>query len=187
MDTSQSALRPLEMNKKMNVVTRREFLATAAAMAAFRAVGSPAAPVAATGTLRRCAAEKGILFGSALSIDSMNDAEYAPLFAEQCGILVPESEMKWAALRPSPQKFDFVRADALCGFAAEHGMAVRGHTLIWENALPSWFNYYATSSNAEQLMTDHISTVMRRYAGKVSAWDVVNEANFRCRAVARMA
>jgi endo-1,4-beta-xylanase len=163
------------MNKKMNRVNRREFLAAGTALAAFRALGAFAAPLAGS-SLRQCAAERGITFGSALSIDSMNDAMYAPLFAEQCGILVPESEMKWAALRPSPQKFDFVRADALCSFAAEHHLAVRGHTLVWENALPSWFSVYATSSNAEQLMTDHISTVVRRFAGKVAAWDVVNEA-----------
>jgi endo-1,4-beta-xylanase len=33
-----------------------------------------------------------------------------------------------------------------------------------------------TSKNAEQILTQHIDTLVRRYAGKMYSWDVVNEA-----------
>ena len=163
------------MNSHGNKVTRREFLGAGAAMAALGSLNLFAGSQAPS-TLRECAKEKGIVFGSALSLDGMRDAAYARLIGGQCGILVPEAELKWAALRPSPQDFEFSRGDALCSFAAENHLLFRGHTLVWENALPAWFSARVTTQNAEKLMTDHISTVVRHYAGKVCSWDVVNEA-----------
>jgi len=127
------------------------------------------------GSMRAAAAEKGILFGSAFSTIYMSDEAYTREFASQCGVLVPEVELKWAALRPSPETFDFTRGDTLYDFASANNILFRGHTLVWENALPSWFNAYVTARNAEQLMTNHILSVVRHYAGKVTSWDVVNE------------
>ena len=163
------------MNRPEGKCTRRDFLGVGAAMATLGALNLFAGSQA-LGSLREYAREKGIVFGSALSLDGMKDAAYARLIASQCGIVVPEAELKWAALRPSPQDFDFTRGDALCRFAAENHLLFRGHTLVWENALPGWFNARVTTQNAEKLMTDHISTVVRHYAGKVCSWDVVNEA-----------
>jgi endo-1,4-beta-xylanase len=47
--------------------------------------------------------------------------------------------------------------------------------LVWWNALPTWFQSYVTPANAQQVMTDHITTVVKHYAGQVYSWDVVNE------------
>jgi endo-1,4-beta-xylanase len=55
-------------------------------------------------------------------------------------------------------------------------MLFRGHTLVWEQSLPYWFDDSVASGNAERVMTDHITSVVGHYAGKVSSWDVVNEA-----------
>jgi endo-1,4-beta-xylanase len=159
----------------MNSLTRRQFLGNGAVLSAFGALGLRTLP-AGSKTLRELAAARGIAFGSSFATEYMSDASYTKLISEQCGILVPEAELKWAALRPTPKTFDFSGGDTLYNFASKHSMLFRGHTLVWENALPAWFCRYATSSNAEQLMTDHISTVVRHYAGKVSSWDVVNEA-----------
>jgi endo-1,4-beta-xylanase len=84
--------------------------------------------------------------------------------------------MKWAPLRPTPTTYDFKEADALVGFAQEHGMAIRGHNLCWHEQLPNWFAQTATKENARAVLTDHISTVAGRYKGKIQSWDVVNEA-----------
>jgi endo-1,4-beta-xylanase len=101
---------------------------------------------------------------------------YTRLVLNQAGILVAENAMKWAALRPTPQSFDFVQADRLMRFAALANQRVRGHNLCWHEAMPGWFAGYATKQNARQLLVEHIQTVAERYKGQIHSWDVVNEA-----------
>jgi endo-1,4-beta-xylanase len=105
-----------------------------------------------------------------------NEPQYAAAVAAQANLLVAENAMKWAALRPAPDQFNFAAADALFSFAAQHGQKVRGHNLCWHEALPKWFATTATAQNARQLLTTHIETVAGRYAGRIHSWDVVNEA-----------
>ena len=40
---------------------------------------------------------------------------------------------------------------------------------------PTWFGSVLTRENGRQYLTQHISTVMERYRGRVDSWDVVNE------------
>src|SRR5690349_257888 len=54
------------------------------------------------------AAAKGLLYGAATVLEYLaEDADFASHFAEECSLLVPETELKWAALRPSKDQFDF--------------------------------------------------------------------------------
>jgi endo-1,4-beta-xylanase len=122
------------------------------------------------------AAAKGLVYGAAVKTSYLADSKYAHAFATECGMLVPETELKWGTLRPAPDRFDFSAADALFAFAQSHNMQLRGHTLVWHSSIPSWFQGSVTPENAEQVLTSHISTVVGRYAGKVHSWDVVNEA-----------
>lgn len=127
--------------------------------------------------LRDRAAAKGLIYGAAGNYTLLSsDAKYASVFAQECGMLVPENELKWESLRPSPDQFDFTQGDWLAQFAATHKMPLRGHTLVWHEALPKWFKNTATPQNAQQLLIDHIKTVVGHYAGKMHSWDVVNEA-----------
>src|SRR5437763_8555370 len=66
------------------------------------------------------------------------DSRYAATLAREFDQLEPENEMKWAVLRPRREQFDFVPADELVRFAKQNGMAVRGHTLLWHQAVPKW-------------------------------------------------
>jgi GH35 family endo-1,4-beta-xylanase len=54
-------------------------------------------------------------------------------------------------------------------------MQVKGHTLLWHQALPAWV---AALSPPELriALEDHIRTVAGHYRGRLRAWDVVNEA-----------
>ncbi|HEY9661095.1 MAG TPA: endo-1,4-beta-xylanase, partial [Allocoleopsis sp.] len=66
----------------------------------------------AEGTLASKAAAKGLIYGAAANYPATSsDAEFSHLFAQECSILVPENELKWSAIRPSPDRFDFTRAD----------------------------------------------------------------------------
>ncbi len=171
--------------------TRREFIANASkeAGAAIAADGALRAPliaesipasfrdVAGRRSLNAHAHRHGLVFGSAVVIRNVqNDADFAELIAEQCGIVVPSNELKWVALRPAPDQYDFTRPDFLLGFAKSHGMLMRGHNLCWHESVPAWIREPENSAKARQLFVDHITTVCKHYAGQLHSWDVVNEA-----------
>ncbi len=127
--------------------------------------------------LREVAASRGLIFGAAVPKKNLySDSLFSRLVAQQCGILVPELELKWEALRPGPDEFDFKGGDWLYEYTKSNKMLYRGHTLVWEAALPSWFESTVNARNAKSILLDHISTVVRHYAGKMHSWDVVNEA-----------
>jgi len=58
---------------------------------------------------------------------------------------------------------------------------VRGHNLCWHEQTPKWLFRNADGSQVSKQVLlkrlhDHIDTVVKRYKGKIYAWDVVNEA-----------
>jgi endo-1,4-beta-xylanase len=127
--------------------------------------------------LRDRAVRKGLLYGSAVLRSKLaNDPKFAESITKECNILVPEGELKWDMLRSDPERFNFEPADWLVEFTHKHNMLMRGHTLVWHQVLPPWVESTMNSVNAKQLLTDHITTVVKRYAGKIHSWDVVNEA-----------
>jgi endo-1,4-beta-xylanase len=136
-------------------------------------------------SLRARATARGLLYGVAVN-PALLDVEgvaagnatdgYTQLLREQTNILVAENAMKWAAVRPTAQSFDFALADRLMRFAALTGDRVRGHNLCWHEALPAWFAATANKENARKLLAEHIQTVAGRYRGQIHSWDVVNEA-----------
>lgn len=128
-------------------------------------------------TLAARAARKGLQYGAATNHRFLRtDPAFAHAFARECSILVPEFEFKWSRIRPSAETFDFSASDWLFEFAEQHGLQVRGHPLVWHQALPRWFDSTVTPQNAERILVHHITTIVRRYAGRVHSWDVVNEA-----------
>jgi endo-1,4-beta-xylanase len=88
--------------------------------------------------------------------------------------------MKAGPINPEPGVFNFEPADAFVKFGQDHNMFIVGHTLVWHNQTPEWFfkdDKGNPNTKEQQLerMRSHIETVAGRYAGKVHAWDVVNE------------
>lgn len=114
--------------------------------------------------------------GSAVSNTQLHNPAIAALIAEQLSIVVSENDMKWDAIHPEPDRYDFRAADELVDFAAKHNLRVRGHNLCWHDAQPDWLLATANSQNAASLLEQHIATVAGRYAGRIHSWDVVNEA-----------
>jgi endo-1,4-beta-xylanase len=133
--------------------------------------------VAGAASLGAHGAAHGLLYGCALNMNALGaDAAYAALVREQCRIVVAENAMKWGALRPSAEGFNFDQADALVAFAESNRMKIRGHNLVWHQGNPKWLEATATKENARELLATHIETVAGRYAGRMHSWDVVNEA-----------
>jgi endo-1,4-beta-xylanase len=143
-------------------------------------IGSPEAirclAQEATASLQALAAEKGVMFGSCLALKyCVQSAAYQQLFLSQCGMATPEVHMKWSSLSNQPGVYDFGVADKFVAFCAANQLAVRGHTLVWHDALPSWVVPQLASGNGMPIMEDHIRNVAGHFAGKLYSWDVVNE------------
>jgi endo-1,4-beta-xylanase len=129
-------------------------------------------------TTPRAAAEAiGRLFGAALNSGYLNsDSVYGGIAGAEFNYVTPEWEMKWDPTEPSPNQFNFAPADGIMAFASEHGMSIKGHTLVWHYSLPAWVSKLTTAEDLRAAMTNHIQAVVGRYAGRIKAWDVVNEA-----------
>jgi endo-1,4-beta-xylanase len=136
--------------------------------------------------LNALAQRTGRRFGSTVGIGdgggAFGDPRYRALLTSDCGVLVPENELKWGAIRRSPDRFDFAAFDRIMDFAAQNRLAMRGHTLLWHhpNWMPDWVATYDFGANprarAEQMMREHVATVCRRYGTRIHSYDVVNEA-----------
>lgn len=135
-----------------------------------------AAVEAATASLKQLAQEKGLLFGSCLALKYFAQSPaYQQLFLAQCDIATPELHMKWSSLSNQPGVYDFAAADKLVAFCSSNHIKVRGHTLVWHDALPAWVTPQLTAATGREMMTGHIRTVAGHFAGKLYSWDVVNE------------
>jgi len=127
--------------------------------------------------LRQAADHAGILIGTAVRPEQLSEPAYAATLAREFNLVEPEDAMKWWVLHAEAGKFDFTQGDQIVGFAAEHGMKVRGHTLVWGRNNPAWLTGARyTPEQLSHLLQEHIETVVRHYRGRVFAWDVVNEA-----------
>ncbi|HXJ45093.1 MAG TPA: endo-1,4-beta-xylanase, partial [Candidatus Dormibacteraeota bacterium] len=139
------------------------------------------APASMPPALRALAKARGITIGSAVPARLLSDPQYTAILASEFSQLEPENEMKFAAIRPrpdsDPQPYNFAPADSLVTFAHDHDMLVRGHTLVWHKQISNWVaNGNLSASQLGEVLHNHIRTVVARYASKVYAWDVVNEA-----------
>ncbi|MDF7776812.1 endo-1,4-beta-xylanase [Sphingomonas sp. AOB5] len=171
----------------MTGLTRREMLAAGAAAAALGMSGSATAQHEFAG-LNDIAMRKGLRFGSAVAWGQPNadrasfaNPAYAALLERDCGLLVPENELKWQWTRHT-QGYNFAQFDAIADYAASKAYKLRGHTLFW--APQKWFPEWLVSHDfgaqpakaAEALLADHVRTVCKRYGTKIYSYDVVNEA-----------
>jgi endo-1,4-beta-xylanase len=84
--------------------------------------------------------------------------------------------MKRHLTEPRPGMYDFSATDSLMGFARAHGMAMRGHPMVWYYANPPWLEQTVLSSRDEKPLTDYVTALGRHYRGRMHSWDVVNEA-----------
>ena len=130
-----------------------------------------------TTTLRAAAAPHGITVSAAAASSHLSETNYANVLGSEFSALEAEYEMKFDPVEQSPGVFTYTGGDQLVTFAQAHNMAVRGHTFVWHEALPSWVTTGSfTTTQLNGILENHIANEAGHYAGKVYAWDVVNEA-----------
>lgn len=139
-------------------------------------LAAPACAVPAPLDLKAAAARRGIRFGAAVEPQHLeDDADFAALVRAQCGLLTAENALKWNALRPSEDQFDFRDSDRVAAFAQDWRLPLHGHCLVWHEAMPAWLTASLNPRNGRALLEDHITQVVRRYGGTAISWDVANE------------
>ncbi|RZF29702.1 endo-1,4-beta-xylanase [Paraburkholderia sp. UYCP14C] len=124
--------------------------------------------------------------GAAIEPDSIENPADAALIAAQFSSLTAENKMKPGTIGVAEGKYNFEPADEIVAFAQAHGIAMRGHTLVWHfkagewTEAPDWFfagdpkdpHYHdIVAKRLDRYVTD----VVTHFRGKVYAWDVVNE------------
>lgn len=156
-------------------VTRRGVLAGLAAAGAGPG-GSRAAsrPATAAAPMRDHATRAGLIYGAAVAVESWGDPICRPLYEIEAQLVTTDLEFKFWTLRPTPDRWDFSGADTIVTWARSKNMLVRAHTLIWNESNPDWLKR-CSAREIERIFDEHIERVVSRYAGRIYAWDVINE------------
>jgi endo-1,4-beta-xylanase len=146
-----------------------------ASLLAMAGVTALAGTAEAATTLASAANAKGRYFGTAVAANRLSETDYVNTLNTEFDQVTPENEMKWDALEPSRNSFNFSAADRIVDHAQARNMKVRGHTLVWHSQLPSWVGSLS-ATDLRAAMVNHINQVMGHWKGEIHSWDVVNEA-----------
>lgn len=126
--------------------------------------------------------KEAFLVGVAVNpaITSGKDKVSQEIVVKQFNSITVENVMKAAPINPQPGVYNWGPADEYVDFGEKNSMFIVGHTLVWHNQVPAWFFTNASgksNTKEEQIerLRSHIQAVAGRYAGRVHAWDVVNE------------
>ena len=114
------------------------------------------------------------------AITSGRDSVSQNIVMKHFNSITVENVMKASLINPQPGVYNFSPADDYVAFGEKNKMFIIGHTLVWHNQCPAWFFTNAAgkpNTKEEQIerLRSHIEAVAGRYAGRVHAWDVVNE------------
>ena len=114
------------------------------------------------------------------AITSGRDSVSQNIVMKHFNSITVENVMKASLINPQPGVYNFSPADDYVAFGEKNKMFIIGHTLVWHNQVPAWFFTNAEgkpNTKEEQIerLRSHIQAVAGRYAGRVNAWDVVNE------------
>ncbi|MFH5806354.1 endo-1,4-beta-xylanase [Alienimonas sp. DA493] len=121
--------------------------------------------------------------GVAAGVETIADPANAALIVRHFEIVTPENCMKPQGIHPAENEYRFGPTDRFVAFAAENGLEVVGHCLVWakDDRTDEWMKTEPDGSpvTRETLLRrieEHVATVAGRYAEQCTMWDVVNEA-----------
>ena len=148
-------------------------------------------------SLYALAAPYGFKMGAALSYQQLMNKKYLERLRTHFNSITATNEMKAYSLldeRASKKAADgmpvmnYASADKMVAWAAENGIGVRGHVLVWDAYMCDWYFHegYDTSkpyadvetikARTEYYITQVITHFEQKFPGVVYCWDVVNEA-----------
>lgn len=116
--------------------------------------------------------------GASINVQLLkSNPKYRGIVIKEFNSVTPENAMKMSSIHISKNIYNWEEADYLVNFAIKNKKRIHGHNLNWYQALPVWVqNFDGTIAEWESLLKTHIQTVVSHFKGKVTSWDVVNEA-----------
>jgi len=165
-------------------MTKRSLICAAAAVSALVVSCSPKTPRPSVDPDMglKDAYSDAFLIGTAVNrfILSGRDTLSYNILLKDFNAMSPENDMKPEVLHPTPDTWNFTAADQYVAFGKEHGMWLLGHTLCWHNQTPDffWTRKDGKPMSKDEIFAsieDYIKVVCTHFAGKVDAWDVINE------------
>lgn len=158
-------------------ISRRDVLAGFAGLAGAGLAGSARAAEPSTESLDAQARRRGMRFGFEITAGQLaSDPRMKAAIVRDAGILVPGNELKWRPLQMERRPPNYAPGETIIGFAEEHKLLVRGHTLVWHQNPPIWAMPELSSAGGSKLVLDHVREVAGHFKGRILEWDVVNEA-----------
>lgn len=130
----------------------------------------------ALGTLKNISKRNGYAFGCAIKSNFFSDKAFTEAVIREVAVIVAEYESKRHVIEPIRGVFHYEGMEKIVKFAQMHRMQVRGHTLVWHAYQPSWLVSALEVNPQIELLTEYIQKVVQHFRGRISSWDVVNEA-----------
>lgn len=115
--------------------------------------------------------------GAAIEPRYLDNEAYVNLLKREMNSISPENAMKMDAISRGRKQYDFSGADKIVDFALDNDMRVHGHALLWYYITPQWIkDFQGDKDDWIEIMEEYITDVVTHFKGKVTSWDVVNEA-----------
>lgn len=121
-------------------------------------------------------------WGAAIKLNKLKtNSKYRNVVISEISSLTTENAMKMGSLSTGRGQYFWDDADFFVNFTQENNIRAHGHTLIWykqsDTSMPGWVrDFQGSKEEWKQIIKEHIIAVVTRYKGKVTSWDVVNEA-----------
>lgn len=132
---------------------------------------------AASGPMPRRMSAPGRFLGTSLRFDQLaKDSALRDAVLQDCDMVTPEVDLKWAAIQPARNRFNYRPVDELIAFSTDNRLRVHGHTLLWEQSIPDWARADLAQDEPDwDVVGGYFRAVLGRYSGAVDTWDVINE------------
>jgi len=139
----------------------------------------------------------GFKFGGCFGYNNLRDSNYMKVMGYHFNSITCTNETKAYSLldqrasRSSDDgmpRMNFTAADQMVAWAQKNGIRVRGHVLVWDAYMTTWFFHedyddskpFADSETMRLRVRSYIDQVIthfeNKYPGVIYCWDVVNEA-----------
>ncbi|KAJ0591360.1 putative endo-1,4-beta-xylanase [Helianthus annuus] len=115
-------------------------------------------------------------WGCGMTHRILNNSAYKKWFASKFTAADFHNELKWYYTEPTQGQENYTDPDAMLKFADEHGIIVRGHTVLWDDV--KYQQKWVRKLSPEKLLqaaNKRVDSVVTRYKGRLVGWDVMNE------------
>ncbi|KFK40660.1 hypothetical protein AALP_AA2G025200 [Arabis alpina] len=118
----------------------------------------------------------GFPFGCAVEKNILGNQAYINWFTKRFTVTTFGNAMKWYSTERIRGKETYSEADAMLKLFKQHGIAVRGHNVLWDDPKyqPEWVKSLS-SKDLYNAVKQRVFSVVSRYKGQLLGWDVVNE------------